>query len=498
MENRKLGILFFASVLLAFFAGYQVQTFLVTNEPEPFLDVYSEITEALDRYYYYDLDQEEKDAAFVAQMEAIVSAYAEQNNDPYTRLSASALNVAPTGDESYVGLGITITAEDKGLRVEDVLFQGPSFTKLYPNDLIVGVMDQTTAIYFEDLDDSIQPTSYLVAGAGEVKSLIVLQPDLNEVTIDITYEEILTPTAYAKTIDADIAYIKITEFSGYVQGITEGTAKVFSDVLNNLEGTILVDQTDTLILDLRNNPGGSLTALHNQGSQGLIPGITQQLLIRNVETPLFSMINKIDLQEDYFGGLSQAKAYDIKILVNEYSASAAEVLAAALSVNGGYELYGNYTYGKDVYQNTVLLETINTVSYYLTYTEGNWLYDGDKKVSEYPLDVNLIDQMGYLDLAYVYYNGDVSIDEVSTSLVKVQEFLNIYFELDGISMIRTDGYFDQTTQDYILLFQQEQNLLETSILDKQTVNHMYNLLKTYQQDLAYDNQVEQVIDLIRA
>lgn len=498
MENRKLGILFFASVLLAFFAGYQVQTFLVTNEPEPFLDVYSEITEALDRYYYYDLDQEEKDAAFVAQMEAIVSAYAEQNNDPYTRLSASALNVAPTGDESYVGLGITITAEDKGLRVEDVLFQGPSFTKLYPNDLIVGVMDQTTAIYFEDLDDSIQPTSYLVAGAGEVKSLIVLQPDLNEVTIDITYEEILTPTAYAKTIDADIAYIKITEFSGYVQGITEGTAKVFSDVLNNLEGTILVDQTDTLILDLRNNPGGSLTALHNQGSQGLIPGITQQLLIRNVETPLFSMINKIDLQEDYFGGLSQAKAYDIKILVNEYSASAAEVLAAALSVNGGYELYGNYTYGKDVYQNTVLLETINTVSYYLTYTEGNWLYDGDKKVSEYPLDVNLIDQTGYLDLAYVYYNGDVSIDEVSTSLVKVQEFLNIYFELDGISMIRTDGYFDQTTQDYILLFQQEQNLLETSILDKQTVNHMYNLLKTYQQDLAYDNQVEQVIDLIRA
>ncbi|BCR36333.1 S41 family peptidase [Mariniplasma anaerobium] len=498
MENRKIGILFFASVLLAFFAGYQVQTFLVTNEPEPFLDVYAEITEALDRYYYYDLEQGEKDAAFVAQMEAIVNSYAEQNNDPYTRLSAAALNVAPTGDESYVGLGITITTQDNGLRVEDVLFQGPSFTKLYPNDLIIGVMDQTTAIYFEDLDDSTLWTSYLAGEVDEVKSLIVLQPNLNEVTIDITYEEILTPTAYAKSIDADIAYIKITEFSGYIQDVTEGTAKVFSDVLNSLEDDILVDETDTLILDLRNNPGGSLTALHNQGSQGLIPGITQQLLIRNVETPLFSMINKINLQEDYLGGLSVAKPYDIKVLVNEHSASAAEVLAAALSVNGGYELYGNYTYGKDVYQNTVLLETINTIRYYLTYTEGNWLYDGDKKVSEYPLDVNLIEQTGYLGLSNLYFDGDLSIDDVSAYLVRFQEFLNVYFELDGISMIRTDGYFDQTTEDYILLFQQEQSLLQTSILDMQTANHMFNLLKTYQQDLTYDNQVEQVIDLIRS
>lgn len=498
MENRKIGILFFASVLLAFFAGYQVQTFFVTNEPEPFLDVYAEITEALDRYYYYDLEQEEKDAAFIAQMEAIVRSYAEQNNDPYTRLSAAALNVAPTGDEFYVGLGVTISSQEKGLRVEDVLFQGPSFTKLYPNDLIIGVMDQETAIYFEDLDESIPATSYLAGIEDEVKSLIVLQPDLTEVTIDITYEKILTPTAYAKEIDSDIAYIKITEFSGYVQDVTDGTAIVFSDVLNKLEEDTLLDETDTLILDLRNNPGGSLTALHNQGSQGLIPGITQQLLIRNVEKPLFSMINKIDLQEDYLGGLTTAKAYDIKVLVNEYSASAAEVLAAALSVNGGYELYGNYTFGKDVYQNTVLLETINTISYYLTYTEGNWLYDGDKKISEYPLDVNVIEQTGYLDISNLYYDGNLILDQVSSSLINFQKFLNVYFELEGVSMIRTDGYFDQRTEAYILLFQQEQDLLETSILDKQTANHMFNLLKTYQQDLTYDNQVEEVIDLIRS
>jgi carboxyl-terminal processing protease len=273
---------------------------------------------------------------------------------------------------------------------------------------------------------------------------------------------------------------------------------VFQDVLNILEEDTLIDEEDTLILDLRNNPGGALTALHNQGTQGLIPGITQQLLIKNVETPLFSMINKIDLREDYYGGLANAKAYDIKILVNEYSASAAEVLAAALSVNGGYELYGNYSFGKDVYQNTVLLETINTIRYYLTYTEGNWLYDGDKKISEFPLDVNIIEPTGYFGISNLYYEGNLSLDQVSSSLINFQKFLNVYFELEGISMIRTDGYFDQRTADYILLFQQEADLIETSMLDRQTANHMFNLLKTYQEDLAYDNQIVQVIDYIRS
>ncbi|MCD4826903.1 MAG: hypothetical protein K8Q99_03900 [Acholeplasmataceae bacterium] len=498
MENRRIGILFFATVLIAFFAGYQVQTFFVTNEPEAYFDVYEQITEALDRYYFYDLDQGEKDAAYVAQMEAIVSAYATANNDPYTRISAAALNVAPTGDESYVGLGITISNEEIGLRVLDVLYQGPSFTKLYPNDLIIGVMDGTTAIYFEDLDASISPTSYLSGVVDEVKSLIVLQPDLEEVVIDITYENILTPTAYSKPIDTDIAYIKITEFSGYIEGVTDGTAKVFSDRLNELEDTILLDSTDTLIIDLRDNPGGSLTALHNQGSQGLIPGITQQLLIRNVEMPLFSMINKIDLREDYYGALTQAKAYDIKVLVNEYSASAAEVLAAALNINGGYELYGNYTFGKDVYQNTVLLETIDQVSYYLTFTEGNWLFDGDKKISENPLDVNLISQNGYLSLYNLFFDHVLSLDSVSNSLVEFQAFLNIYFELEGAQMIRTDGYFDQRTEDYMLMFQIDQGLTQTSNLDKQTAQHMFNLLKTYQDDLSNDEQLNQVLTIINS
>ncbi len=498
MGNRKIGILFLGSVLLAFFAGFQIQTFLIDNEPEPFVDVYSEITQSLDRYYYYDLDDSEKNAAFLAQMVAIVDSYAKSNQDPYTRLSAIPLNTAPTGDESYVGIGITIANEEKNLRVQDVVYMGPSYQKLYPYDLIVGIMQNGNKMYFDTLDEKTESTSFLKGVLNEVKSLIVVNPDLEEVIIDITYAEIKTPTAYGSTLDNNLAYLKITEFSSYIEGVTEGTAKVFSDVLNELEKDTLKDDSDTLILDLRNNPGGALTALHNKSQSGLIPGITQQLIIRNVEKPLFSMVNKNNIREDYLGGLVVAKPYDIKVLVNENSASAAEVLAAALSINGSYDLYGRPTYGKSVFQNTALLRTLNGISYYLTYTEGSWVYDMDKKVSEYPLDVNIIEQTGFNQIELLYYTEDLELDDVSYALSLNQKFLNAYFELEGVAKIREDGYFDQKTEDYIFQFQQQQSLNLSKKLDKQTANKMYDLLKRYQNDLAYDNQLNVLVDLINA
>lgn len=496
MENRKLGIIFILAVALAFFAGFQVQTFFVDNEPEPFVDVYTEITEALDRYYLYDLEDDEKEAAFLAQMQGIVSSYAVANNDPYTRIFANPVGLAPTDAESYVGIGISIQNEIDFLRVLDVVYQGPSFGKLYPNDLIVGLVENNENLYFEDVESGINITSYLAGTKDEVKSLIVVHPNGVEETIDITYDEILTPTAYHTIISDSVGYIRISEFSGYIEGVTEGTAKVFTDALNALESDTLKDETDTLILDLRDNPGGALSALHNNNEGGVIPGILQLLLQRNVERPVFSMINKNDVSTNYLGGLAAPKPYDIKVLVNGYSASAAEVLAAALNINGGYELYGEPTYGKDVYQNTVSLTTINSMTYYLTYTEGYWLYDQGKKISEYPLNVEVILQEGYHGIEDMLFEQTLEIDEVHDSLISYQQFLNIYFELDVNNQIREDGYFDQATEDYLYQFQQENSLTLSKALDFETSSRIYDLLKQYQNEATYDDQLQALLGMI--
>ena len=122
----------------------------------------------------------------------------------------------------------------------------------------------------------------------------------------------------------------------------------------------------------------------------------------------------------------------------------------------------------------------------------------DKKVSEYPLDVNIIEQTGFNQIELLYYTEDLELDDVSYALSLNQKFLNAYFELEGVAKIREDGYFDQKTEDYIFQFQQQQSLNLSKKLDKQTANKMYDLLKRYQNDLAYDNQLNVLVDLINA
>ncbi|MFH0767898.1 MAG: S41 family peptidase, partial [Bacillota bacterium] len=378
MASKKLGILFLGSVILAFLAGYFSSQILPSFPVGSGSDVFEDITESFENFYYYDIDDAEIQDAFIASMEATINSYAEANNDPYTRLVATPLSATPSGDEMFIGIGISFVMEDFNLRVAYVYPGGAAEDILYPNDLIIGIVINNESFYFNTMDSKTEVMMYLSGSLDDTKTFIVLDPDSNEYTIDLTYIEIPTPTAYMLDLgETDIAYIKITQFSGYVEDVSVGTSKVFSDILNDLEeSTLSIDSnTKTLIIDLRDNPGGALTALHNADDSKMIPGITQQLLIKNIEVPLFQMIPKSGDIRNFYGNLSSPKPYDIAVLVNDHSASAAEVLAAVLNTYGGYPLYGTLTYGKGVYQNTLHLKDINDIRYSLVYTEGEWFYN---------------------------------------------------------------------------------------------------------------------------
>jgi hypothetical protein len=75
-------------------------------------------------------------------------------------------------------------------------------------------------------------------------------------------------------------------------------------------------------------------------------------------------------------------------------------------------------------------------------------------------------------------------------------FLNAYFELEGNQQIREDGYFDQLTEDYILQYQQENQLTTSKQLDMMTARHMFDMLKAYQNDMSYDVQLQTLIGMI--
>jgi len=499
MVEKKLGILFLVSVVLAFFAGYFSSRILPEVPVGSGDDMFNLITESFERYYYYDIDEKEELDAFIESMRATINSYAKSNNDPYTRLVSTPLNATPSDNETFVGIGINLVFEKNNIRITNVVYGSAAHKVLYPNDLIVGIVVDDAEILFKNLSGETEVLSYLQGELGDTKRLMVLSPEsTTTVYKNITYSEFATPTVY--TIDlgeTDIAYIKINQFAAEIEGVSLGTARIFSEILKDLELTTLSGQNKTLILDLRDNPGGSLSALHNQGVTGAFPGIVQQLLIRDLDNPAFTMVPKSGKVQSFIGGLIAPKPYDIKVLINENSASAAEVLAAALNTRGGYQLYGEETYGKGVYQNQVRLKDIQGVRYALAYTEGEWFYDGGKNVANDPLIVTKITQSGVKSMDIPLFVETLSIDMVSYSLTTYQDFFNYKFLFEGADKLRTDGYFDQKTLDAVIMFSTIHSLNTTNQITYLTSKIIFDEYLDDMRNEYLDIQLQELISIIK-
>ena len=502
MVGKKLGILFLAAVLLSFLTGYFVKDLMPAYFAGKKDETFDFITEYLQDNYYYTLDEDAIDQAYIDSLYATISSYSRAKNDPYTRLFEIPKASGSISEEHYIGIGINILFEDYNVRVLDIDYQSDAFGKLLPNDLIIGTKTDDDVLLFDSLSHPSEVSSYLVGSEGEVLTLIVQTPDDSIIEVEVSIKDILTPSV--KTLDineSEIAYLRINVFNPYMNDESPGTSFLFKQALSSLENHILLvnPELKTLILDLRDNPGGALSALHNQYSNtnATIPGIIQDLLPRSLEKPIFSMIPRDQNQaRDFNNTRLQSKPYNIKVLVNENSASAAEVLAATLYAHGGYTVYGMPTFGKDVYQNSISLFEYKGVEYGLIYTEGKWFYDGDKNVKDHPIPVQEIEQQGFLKIETPMYPGVIAKNEVSFALSTYQMFLNTYF-FDVLDPIRTDGYFDEATELMIESFQFLVGLPVTGTINRETAMVIYMMLVEYQHNPDYDIQLQQLIQIIK-
>jgi carboxyl-terminal processing protease len=495
MGNKKLGIIFLCTIIVTFFAGY-FSSRVMSILPSPrSSELFEYITKRFDELYYYDLDDNMKHEAFIRSMEAIINSYANDNNDPYTYLIEAPLSTSVPNLEKFVGIGISVRFEERLVRITDVNKNGAGHGKLFPNDVIIGVRIDQSNIFFADQQTRIEVSNLLSGEINSEKILIVKDPDGTIREVSVIYQEVLTPSVLSWSLsETNIGYIKINKFNA-PNAESVGTASLFLDLINQIENEILKNDPEnkTLILDLRDNPGGSLFALnHNESS---VPGITQQLIRRNLDKPIFQMIGKDGVVQNFFGGLNNRKPYEIVVLVNENSASAAEVLAASL-LSEGYTIYGMPTFGKGVFQRTeVLLEMKSkNMQYLMSYTAGSWYYDDLKNVSLNPLEVEQILQSGYLSLNLPIYEGKMSFDQVNPSLISYQAFLNIYLNLN----LRTDGYFDLNTKNAIETFQTLNSLSITGELDIETARAIHMIFTEEVSKIENDIQLQTLINIIKS
>lgn len=167
----------------------------------------------------------------------------------------------------------------------------------------------------------------LHAGPGET-TVLRLSRSTGPLSKQLVHEDIRSSVVEFGMASPDIAYIRMNDFS-------QEAAQALGEILQESE----VQSASGLVLDLRDNPGGLVLSAQAVASQFLREGV-----ILSEETRGGSF--DLDVIE---GGLASAEL-EVVVVVNGGTASAAEIVAAALQARGRALVVGEPTFGKDLVQ----------------------------------------------------------------------------------------------------------------------------------------------------
>lgn len=395
-------------------------------------------------------------------------------------------------EEARDEIGVSFVYQEKFTRliVKTVYSNSSAFGKLYPTDAILGVVDtqnKNNKLYFEQTEGinaniAVQMIKKQADdNSGKVQLIVQSNDEADERVVEVerrkTYHRSVEELKHS---DPKTAVIRISQFKQNITG------DAFAVLLKSLEETKLKTSDSTLILDLRNNPGGELGALQK------IVG----MLLPKRDTAYAKLVNSKTKEEYLIEGEQDAKKpYNIKVLVNQNSASATEVLAACLKYGGGYKLYGTETFGKNIYQGYQVIQqaSFSKPQITLSCTQGYWHYfDQGKwqtldKVNN-PLEVEKLENENAYTLndeRDYFLEKDLVKDTVRTDAKIIQRYLSLrYADLlkANSETLRTDGYIDETTIKYIKKFQADSGIAVSDVADLNTRKALYKAIAKY-----YDN-----------
>ena len=256
------------------------------------------------------------------------------------------MNVVTTG--KFGGLGIEVQMQDGLVKVVSPIDDTPaSKAGIKPGDLIVKIDD--SPVQGMSLNDAVNK----MRGDQDtkVKLLVVRESSQQPLTFDLKRELIKVTSVRGRLLEPGYAYVRISQFQ-------IDTGKSFEDTLAKLKKQS-GGELKGLVLDLRNNPGGVLTAAVDVSDALLDKGPIVSIRGRDPENT-----REFDATP---GDVIDGKP--LVVLVNGGSASAAEIVAGALQDQHRGVLVGSKTFGKGSVQTIVPLQNddaikLTTARYY--------------------------------------------------------------------------------------------------------------------------------------
>lgn len=303
------------------------------------------------------------DGAIRGMMEALPDDHSsymdpQETNDFYT---------AMTGE--YDGIGAYVDTEAELLTIIRPIPGFPAEEAgLLPGDQIIAVDGEDVI----GVDPTLVRLKVLGPAGSEVILSIIREGVDEPFDVPVTRAHIVIPSVEGRMLEDNIAYISISVFG-------DTTGSEFKSILNNL-----LDQDPIgIILDLRNNTGGYTTAATQVASEFIGKGIIWY------EEYGDGMRYEIESEP---GGLATGDL-PLVVLVNEWSASASELVSGALQDYARGTLVGVVTYGKGTVQKLESISNGGTVRI----TIAKWLTPKGRTIHEIGLTPDIVVELSTED-----------------------------------------------------------------------------------------------------
>jgi carboxyl-terminal processing protease len=294
--------------------------------PEESYDYFIDLDKSYGKYYEImkmigedPIAQKEPEEISDEQLKEIVRSIGDPYAEYYTANEYADMERRYLGD--YVGVGIGVVQNDDNIVVMTVFDDTPAASAgIKEGDIIIKVDGKKP----ENVDDAVG----MITGEAGTKVKVTVKRGEETIDFDLTRQKIETDSVAYSELDGkpEIGYIAISSF-------IKGTDDEFKMAVKDLKA----QDCTKFIIDLRDN-GGGLTESSIEIADYLLPAC--KIMSENTKDGTETVYNSDASSEDL----------DMVILVNGNTASASEILTAALQDNKAGTVIGTRTYGKGVTQ----------------------------------------------------------------------------------------------------------------------------------------------------
>ena len=455
-------------------AGTQILNGIDTTNGEVVSEFYSNLLDYIVKYYRYDITREElMEAAVMKVLTDNPQLLEEFGKGAFEALDENSMFYSAEEFEArfedvsgvYVGIGINVYFDEEYVILGEALPGSPAENSgLQVGDIVVAVDGENVEGYGLD-----KVTSLIKGEEGTDVNITVSR---NRVNYTYTLKRAtikINPVTYEIIEDCNVGYLKISSFNANTAESVAQAMYYFGD--RNVK---------TVILDLRNNLGGYMNAAISVASYFIPDG-------------------KLIATEEYKNEKNNKKHYADKtkykfngvVLINEYSASASELVSGAIKDYGTGVIVGQTSYGKGTVQTTVPLRS----NQYMWYTVAEYYTPSHSAIHKVGIKPDYIVSNKYADFDMntvkpYDVKRTLNIGDTGEDVYAVKERLNAL----GYRLEVNDVY-DELTANAVKNFQANTELFPYGVADITTQIKLNDELKVSK--VLVDKQFERALSLAK-